>query len=144
MMELLLYILPILFIHLFGFFDACQTARKDYAYTDNAIWNWIQSKELKYTYWYQGGNSIYPPGNPFKCDFWHFMKHCWTFCISGCALSIILVTLIYPSYFLILYGFLYGVEGLSFTFYYSYVLRTDRNFKWYIKSFATWGWKTQN
>lgn len=141
-MELFLTILPILWIHLFGFFDACQTARKDYPYLNSVIFDWLETKDVSYRNWYHGGNDRYPPGNPFKCDFWHFMKFGWTFCISGCALSIVLVTLLYPSYWLILYGFLYGAEGLSFTFYYSYVLRTDRNFKWYLNHLLFSNWKT--
>lgn len=140
-MECLLYILPVLFAHLFGFFDACQTARKDYPYANNAIWDWIQKKDYGYRLWYVGGNDLYPPGNPFKCDFWHFCKHLWTFCISAIALSVALVTLVCPSYWIILYGFLYGVEGLSFTFYYSYALRTDRNFKWYLNHLINGNWK---
>ena len=138
----MIYLLPIIFIHLFGLFDGAQTARKDYPYENNAIWNYLK-KNVESANWYIGGNHIYPPGNPFKADIWHICKHCWTFCISGCALSIVLVTYLYPSYWLLGYGFLYGVEGLSFTFYYSYVFRTDRDFRWYIKNLFMWGWEKQ-
>ncbi len=141
-MELFLTILPILFTHLFGFFDACQTARKDYGFADyNRIWQYYRNKGEDYQQWYRGGNDKYPPGNPLQCDFWHFCKHMWTFCLSAIALSVILVSITYPSYWLLVYGFLYGIEGLSFTFYYSYVLRSDRNFRWYLHHLLFENWK---
>lgn len=136
-------LLPVMFTMLFGFFDACQTARKDYPWTNNRIWDYIKSQGKDYVNWYYGGNDKYPPGNPFRCDFWHFCKHCWTFCLSMIGLSSVLVGMNDPTYAVLFYVFLYGVEGITFTFFYSYWLRTDRNFRWWWNHFTTWGWKTQ-
>jgi len=134
-MEFLLFILPILFTHLFGFFDGMQTIRKDYGTKYfNRVYQYYLNRDDDYLKWYIGGNDFYPPANPFKCDFWHLMKFGWTFCISAIALSIVLVSITYPSYWLILYIFLYGVEGFSFSFYYSYILRDDRTFREYIET----------
>jgi hypothetical protein len=66
-----------------------------------------------------------------------------SFLISAMILSAMLATLLYPSPFLILYGFAYGVEGLSFTFYYSFILRKDRTWGWYLNHLFTWGWNIQ-
>lgn len=138
-MEILLYILPIFFTHLFGLFDGAQTARKDYPYTHNRIWDYYEKMKMyKYKRWYMGGNENYPPGNPLKCDFWHFMKWCWTLCISAIAISVVLVSITYPSHWLLGYIFLYGIEGFSFSFYYSYVFRTDKTFKQFIKERDLW------
>lgn len=141
-MEFLITILPVIFLHLFGLFDAMQTARKDYPYTDNLIWDYIQKQGSDYVNWYKGGNHIYPPGNPFKCDFWHWAKFMWTFCISGALLSMMLAMQLYPSYWLLIIAiFGYGIEGFSFNFYYSYVFRKDRDYKWYLKNILR-GWQT--
>ena len=115
-MEFLAFILPFFFTHLLGLFDGAQTARKDYGYKNNLIWNYIVKQGRDYEAWYVGGNDKYPAGNPLKCDFWHFMKFGWTFCLSMIALSVVLATLVFPSYWLLLYAFLYGVEGFSFSF----------------------------
>ncbi len=139
-MTILLFLLPIFFTMLFGVFDALQTARKDYPYTNNKIWNYMQRQGEGYMNWYKGGNDIYPPYDPFHCDFWHTMKYAWTFCISAIALSTVLVSIIYPSYWLLLYALLYGVEGFTFQFFYSYWLHTDRTFKDYINRTLTTLW----
>lgn len=154
-MDLFLIVLPVLWIVLFGILDAAQTARKDYAnmsifwrhpkdYWDEFVFkaqgiNWRTSVlkgntiYTKFDLWYLGGNNWYPdPGLPWNCDFWHFCKNCWTYCIGLCAMSIVVVAIQVPSYWLLLYGLLYGVEGLTFMFFYHYIFRKDRNINEFI------------
>lgn len=141
MMDAVAILLPVIFTVLLGLFDGAQTARKDYPFENNRIWNWIQNKGTDYILFYIGGNDKYPPGNPSKCDFWHLMKWCWTLCISLIALSsflagrIVELPLAWAGLF---FAFLYGVEGLSFSFFYAYVFRTDVRWKQFLAERSWW------
>jgi len=140
--NLLVVLLPILLTHLFGMFDGAQTVRKDapeqskfwtnkLTMTDYTMESSVYSPAEK---WFIGGNYKFPPGNPFKCDFWHWCKWMWTLCISATVTTAVMAALILPrewGYGLLSYVFLYAVEGFTFTFYYSFAFRKDRTWQWY-------------
>lgn len=141
-MEFLITILPFVFGVLAGFFNALMDSRLDYGFKDYSIpLKYFYRKGEDYLKWYEGGNHLYPAGNPFEADYWHWCKHMMLFCNSGAVLSAVLATLLYPSHWLILYGFYYGVHGITFTFFYSYALRSDRHFRWYLHHLLR-TWKT--
>ena len=137
-MNFLIILFPSLFLIFFGIFDGAQTARKD-LYDKSTLYDYYKNKNgndkfgHSYLEWYKGGNNIFTkPGNPLKCDFWHFCKNMWTYCISGFALSLILSFLLlqYPyKFFLLFYIFSYGIEGLTFMFFYGWVFRKEKEYK---------------
>ncbi len=142
-MKFLIFILPFIFAFISGLFKAVQDSRSDTPKEINMLYDYIAKKGSEYINWWDGGNNKYPPGNPFKCDLWHFGGHVRTFCFSGAVLSAVLTTLLYPSLWETLYGFCYGIIGITFTFFYSYVFRKDHNFKWYLNHLKNI-WKKHN
>jgi len=137
MNELYLHIfivsLPVVFAMLYGVATAVMDLNKFHTTGEySKLYQWYKD-ELD---WWIGGKQ-FNPQNPFTSDAWHLAKHFQQWCVSAMVLSAMLVALLYPSPWLVLYGLLPIVISLSFLFFYHYQFRTNVSFAEFIKEVKT-------